>query len=262
LRYWFEADVGVTYDLVTGDVSDWADQSPDGWDVHTPSGGNVPPTFVPDEINGLPGIYFGEMIQTSVSDWGLAHYGGSLRGQTPYPFSENEAHIVYVVCKPRHGTPPGGPPTLGGGMLVTDRGSFARELWVLSPVQQRVARSTGQGHDQILSVAAPSDYSGAPLLILYQWTGQAMSVTVNDTLLATVNLGSGQPSTAFDPVLDTDAAQTLEIGGSSLDETGFQGTIEAVLLAPDADPNPQTIDYLKAKWGPFSPGPFPPVTGN
>jgi hypothetical protein len=78
-----------------------------------------------------------------------------------------------------------------------------------------------------------------------------MFVTVNDVPQQTRNLDSGAPSAAFAPVPDDPGNHVLEIGGSSSAESGFQGAIAAVLLAPDLTPNPQTVDYLKSKWGPF-----------
>ena len=271
LSYWFEADYMVTTDG-TGHVTDWVDRAnpPDrSWDVHTPSNIGTPPTVLGGEINGLPGIYFGNPRLGGASTWSLTHVGGpgpnntNVTLSTPYPFGQNQAHILYVVCKVHPGTPnnPGVPS--GGGILVTDRDTFSRQLWTLDPAgqtQQRLARTSG-GSQHLLFVPQATDYTGISLLILYRWTGTEMYVTVNDgDPLVTSDLLHSELGTTrvFDPVPDGTGNHVLEIGGSSTDETGFQGTIEAVLLAPDTTPNPQTMDYLETKWGPF---PMPPLPG-
>jgi hypothetical protein len=253
LRYWFEADFAadVVADQVTKEVSGWLDHSGNGWDLG-PAPNGTPPTLVANEVNGLPGIFFGTLKDTTVGVWSLVHKGSSTKGAR-YPFAENEAHVVYVVCRVTGKAPGGGLPS-GGGMLVTDRDTFSRQFWRLSPNHQRIAQDQVFLFDNPL-VDFTSDYDmGKPLLIVYQWTGTDMIVTVNGgNPLMTMDLITGLPSQSFPPVLDEDngANQVLEVGGSSSAEAGFGGTIEAVLLAPDEMPNRQTIDYLTAKWGPF-----------
>ena len=261
LRYWFEADFAsdVIVDLPTQQqVTRWLDHSGDGWDLEAPAGG-TPPTVALNEINGRPGIFFGTVTGSTAGIWSLVHKGSSTNGAR-YPFAQNEPHILYVVCKPSGGRLPGGTLGSSGGMLVTDRDTFSRQLWRLSDIQQRIARSQpASPTPQVILSDDPTidftaNYAGKPLLIVYQWTGSEMFVTVNEgNPLVTTDLITGLESRSFPPVLDDDLGrnQVLEVGGSSTDESGFAGTIEAILLAPDMMPNRQTLDYLRAKWGPF-----------
>ena len=249
LRYWFESDLGLTVNA-SNQVTDWVDQTGNGWDLHTPSGGNTPPTVVPNSLNGRQGLYFGNALVGA--DWSLVHYGGpfyvgppaAFPPGTTYPFTVNEAHIVYAVVKPIVGAPPGG--GVAGGMISTDRKDFARQLWTLSGVQQRLAR----GPTPVILYENPSiDYTNVPLLIMYRWTGANMFITVNGVTAATTDLISGLPSSAFAPVPDDVNGHVLMVGGSSVDQSGFQGQIYAVMLAADTTPNAQTLAYLSAKWG-------------
>jgi hypothetical protein len=240
-------------------VIGWVDQTLNGWDVHTPSGGNSPPMIMPHELNGLPGIYFGWLPgDPTASNFGLAHYAGPfyegdppliVPADTPYPFSESEAHILYVVCRPGGGSQPA---SLGvaGGMLVTERDTFTRMLWTLGPVDQWIARSGGP---TILHVNPAVDYTSKPLLILYRWTGSDMFVSINGGPDLATRAQDESPSSSFPPVPDDAANHRIEIGGASMSEAGFQGTIEAVLLAIEKTPSQRTVDYLTSKWGPFPP---------
>jgi hypothetical protein len=257
LRYWFEADFqdDITYvDPTTQqEVSGWRDHSGNGWDLGLPPGGTPP--AVTGGINGLPGFFFGTPTGSTAGVWSLVHRGPSTSASmAPYPFGQDEAHVVYVVCRVESRAP-GGTLASSGGMLVTDRDGFARQLWRLSDSQQRIARGQVVLYDDP-SVDFVPNYTGKALLVVYQWTGTHMIVTVNGGQpLMTRDLNTTMLSQSFPPVPDdpTGANEVLEVGGSPVDEAGFGGTIEAVLLEPVAMPNQDTIDYLVAKWGPFEP---------
>jgi len=252
-RYWFEAFRLVGLDG-GGNMATWGDFTGNGWNLQNPAGGHTQPTIHENSINGLPGVYFGNPGGGGASDWAMAHYGGpfdTVPGNyppgTPYPFAQNEPHIVYVVCKPLAGAPPGG--GVAGGMLVSDRlDGFERQLWTLGAAQQRLARRAGTN---LLYVNPAVDYTNIPLFITYQWTGTDMIETINGVVQVTIDLFSGLPSTAFPASADNIGTHQLEVGGSPSDESGFQGDINLVLLAPDVAPNARTVNYINQTWGPF-----------
>jgi hypothetical protein len=132
-------------------------------------------------------------------------------------------------------------------MIVSDRlDGFMRQLWTLAPTQQRLARRAGTN---ILYVNPAVDYTNTPLFIMYQWTGTDMIITINGVVQATVDLISGLPSTAFPFSADNIGTHYLEVGGSPVDEAGFQGDINLVVLRPDVVPNPLMLNYINATYG-------------
>jgi hypothetical protein len=253
LRYWFEADAGITKDG-SNNVTNMLDLTGNGWDLYEPSGGHTLPTWQPSTVNGLPGVYFGNAFGGASTE-ALVHYGGphdtvnaAYPPGTPYPFDQDEPHTLYVVCEPLAGAPPGG--GVAGGMLMTDRDEFIRELWTLAANQQRVARNSS-GTPALLYIDPAVDYTNTPLLITFNWDGADMHISVNGgTNLATKDLLlGGAASIAFPHVADTTTNHVMELGGSPVDESGFQGTIQACMLGADATPNTRTVKYLHDKYG-------------
>lgn len=247
-RYWFDPGFGVTR-ITANAVTGWLDRTGNGWDLHTPAGGNTAPTWMSGQLNGKPGLYFGNPVG-GASDWSLAHYGGPFYTGAPgsfpaaFPFGESEPRIFYIVALPQAGAPPGG--GTGGGMLMADRKDFSLELWTLSGTQQRLARNAGIA---LLQVNPSVDYTNVPLLLIYRWTGTNLFITINGVTLSTVDNFTTLPSTVFPPVLDSDARHTIMVGGTFVDQSGFQGLIFDVIAAADATINPITVNYLKNKYG-------------
>jgi len=248
LVYRYEADSGITKNG-SNQVSDQTDITAHGWDIHTPAGGNIPPTWVADAVGGQPALYFANP-NTGPGDWSLAHYGGPFYAgapaafpvDTPYTYTQNQPHVVYAVVRPTVAPPGGG---VAGGMISLDRNGFSRQLWTLGANQQRVARSGAT----ILYVDPAVDYTNQTLLITYRWDGTDMFVTVNGNPLLTRDLGSGLPSSTLPAVADGGTAHTIMVGGSTVDQSGFGGYIAAVLLATDTAVSQTTISYLAGKYG-------------
>ncbi len=249
IRYWYDSNFGITKDG-SDLVSDWVDRTGNGWDLHTPGGGNTPPTWLAAQLHTHPGLYFGN-TSGGASDWSLVHYGGPFYvgasgafPATPYPFTASEPRIFYIVAKPQAGAPPGG--GVAGGMLVADRKDFSLQLWTLSGTQQRLARNAGLA---ILYVNPTVDYTDIPLLLIYKWDGTNLFVKINGTTQTTLDLISSTTSSVFPGVADADTNHFIMVGGSPVDQTGFKGLIFEILAAGESTENPITVTYLKNKYG-------------
>lgn len=244
--FWFRADKGVTANAA-GQVSNWADQGPHGWDVQpiASTGGMGPtsvwPVFHTNVINGLPGLLFtadgggfGSTLLQHVYDSGAVNLptadGAPVTALALVKFADLNGG---TVCTLRLNNP-----DLEFGMRYIAKWDFQAPL------------STGQ--DGVPVFATPFvDYTNQPLVLDWVYYGASPPEPIVHANGAFIQLVPGHELQAYAGEVGFSIGYCNAAFGSGNSANAMNGYIEEVMLygGTDLGQLAQSRSYLLGRAG-------------
>jgi hypothetical protein len=240
MLFWFSADVGVTKDGADL-VSAQTDRGPNGWDIVGSGTMLNRPTWVPNVMNGLPGLLGGPGATVGSMGYNDPRGGAA----TPHrPTQDGAPRMVFALVKQHATAPTNGP----GGIICAFRNSaedLEFGLWT-NGGRQMVVNNTGQWFD----VAPPIvNYEDQDLVISWTWRGATAATPISVDINGVSLTGAAAPS----PIANDTGNNGFHIGGAGAfgDGRPYAGYIVEVIAYLGTNPitKKAALAYLNERAG-------------
>lgn len=242
LILWFKSDVGVTYDS-GNQVTQWNDQGPNGWNVQNKDvfGATVTgPPFVPNKINGLPGLYYSD-TGPGTAVGALNYFASSV--SAPIPIATDAPRTILALAMRDNSY---------GGIIFTARQTGTdHEYGLWNNTGAELYGFVSSLHGTLLDDL--TNYQNTPIVMDWRWLGIAspspVIIDINGNLKTWTLSGALQTDTGH---AGFSIGNVTSVGASR----GFSGWIAEVIMYSGTDPGAlaQARAYLMQRSGQLDTG--------